>query len=140
MVWPPLSNTGAMLLFGVAQMHQWQRCRTIAVDEIDLGGRVFRNGFEGFERLQFHVVGIFADGFVDLGDLVGLSIGEQATLFGLGLGSILFGNSKGDLLLLFGVVAFEFGFLLLDFLLALFLGLDGLGDEGWQLNVANQHG
>ena len=60
---------------------------------------------QGFERLQFDVIGILADRFVDLGDLIGPGVGEQAALFGFGGGGVLFGYGQGDLLLLLGLVA-----------------------------------
>ena len=47
---------------------------------------------------EFDVVGVAADGVVDLGDFVGLGVGEQAALFSLGGGGVLFGLGGGDFL------------------------------------------
>ena len=111
-------------------MHQRQRHGAVTVDEIHLGGRVFRDRLQGIQRHQLDVVGILADGGVDALDLVGLGIGDGASCLGLLIRCQALRLGLGDQLLRLGAEALQLRLLLLHFLLAFLLLLYRLGNEG----------
>ena len=111
-------------------MHQRQRHGAITVDEIHLGRGVFGDGFKGFQRLEFDVVGVLADGRVDFFNLIGLDICQYTALSGLFFSGSAFRLGRCYQLLLLCTETFQLCLLLLNLLLALLFCLNSLCDKG----------
>ena len=109
-------------------MHQRERVRRVAVEEVDLGRRVLRHPLQSIQGSQADERGTVGQGRIDLFDLVGFGVGQNSDLLGFLFGSFPVSDRFSNLLLLLGFVTLQFGLLFLTLLFANLLVLDGLFD------------